>query len=704
MRVRFWGTRGSMPVALTAADVRDKLAQALVAAGGRRFESFGAAYDFAQRELPFALTHTFGGHSSCVELETGSNEYFVCDMGSGARPFGAHVLARQGGRPATVNVFMSHVHWDHIMGFPFFGPAYVPGTTIRIHGCHDILEQALRLQQAPPCFPVPFDQLAAKIEFVKLVPGETYAAGGISVTPKIQRHSGDSYGYRFEAGGKVLIYSTDSEHKLENRGEAEAFVAFFRDADLVVFDAMYSLAEVASVKADWGHSSNIVGVELCQMAGVKHLVLFHHVRSSAPAVIVDIDERSLDTLGQWPWPRSVTADLVRAISRAGPAAIGVDVLFVEPDRSVAGADAALAQAVQGGKVVLGIAGIDYRDRRFPRPPHVAPVLSSGRRELPLQQFDGQLQSRREIDRVAAGRGLISADSPDRILRRIPLVARIGKVIVPALAVEMIRIATGTQELRIDDRGGEHVDLNVGPASIPIQSDGTLNVYFGRHDAQRFVPAEDVLSGKAAAELFRDKFVLVGVSGLGLLDFQATPLGERIPGVEVHAQILEQIFDGTYLRRPTGAAWAEAALLAGVGVLFVLFVPAVRPWISFALLAAALLALAAAGILAFTTGLLLNVTAPALAALPVFPALLRATFAEADRQRRRVRDAQARVAGELEAARRIQMGLLPVPRTIFAGQTGFALDALLEPARMVGGDFYDCFMVDKDRLFLVVGDV
>ncbi|TMH99230.1 MAG: CHASE2 domain-containing protein, partial [Betaproteobacteria bacterium] len=99
--------------------------------------------------------------------------------------------------------------------------------------------------------------------------------------------------------------------------------------------------------------------------------LMPRARSSVPAVIVDIDERSLDTLGQWPWPRSVTADLVRAISRAGPAAIGVDVLFVEPDRSVAGADAALAQAVQGGKVVLGIAGIDYRDRRFPHPPHVA---------------------------------------------------------------------------------------------------------------------------------------------------------------------------------------------------------------------------------------------------------------------------------------------------------------------------------------------
>ncbi len=454
----------------------------------------------------------------------------------------------------------------------------------------------------------------------------------------------------------------------------------------------------------------LIGLESPPVAALRDTVfdgyqrLLPRVRSSAPVVIVEIDERSLDSRGQWPWPRDVTADLVRDIARAAPAAIGLDVLFVEPDRSVAGADAALAQAVQGAKVVLGIAGIDYRDRRFPHPPRAAPVRSSGQRALPLRQFDGQLQSRPEIDGAAAGRGLITTDSPDRIIRRIPLIARIGEVIVPALAVEMVRIATGTRELRIDDHGGERVDLNVGPASIPIQSDGTLNVYFGPHDAQRFVSAEEVLSGKAAAELFRDKFVLVGLSGLGLLDFQATPLGERIPGVEVHAQILEQIFDGTYLRRPTGAAWTEAALLALVGVLFVLFVPAARPWSSFVLLAAALLALAAAGILAFMAGLLLNVTAPALAAAGVFAALLGATFAEADRQRRVLREAQARLAGELEAARRIQTGLLPAPRTIFAGQTGFALEALLEPARMVGGDFYDCFMVDEDRLFLVVGDV
>jgi phosphoribosyl 1,2-cyclic phosphodiesterase len=239
MRIRFWGTRGSIPVGLTTADIRDKLAQALVAASGRRFESYGEAHDFAERSLPFALGHTFGGHTSCVEIETAGEQYFACDMGSGARAFGEHVLARQGGRPATVNVFMSHMHWDHIMGFPFFRPAYIPGNTVRIYGCHEQLERAFRQQHSAPCFPVDFRQLGAKIEFIRLAPGEAQLVEGLRVTPKLQRHSGDSYGYRFEAGGKSLVYSTDSEHKLEDRAETESFVGFFRDADVVVFDAMY---------------------------------------------------------------------------------------------------------------------------------------------------------------------------------------------------------------------------------------------------------------------------------------------------------------------------------------------------------------------------------------------------------------------------------------------------------------------------------
>ena len=117
------------------------------------------------------------------------------------------------------------------------------------------------------------EQLGASIEFVKLQPDKPYSINGMTVTPHLQLHGGDSYGYRFEKDGKTVIYSTDSEHKLENRAEAENFAAFFKDADVVIFDAMYALAEAISVKADWGHSSNIVGVELCQMARAKHLVL-----------------------------------------------------------------------------------------------------------------------------------------------------------------------------------------------------------------------------------------------------------------------------------------------------------------------------------------------------------------------------------------------------------------------------------------------
>jgi phosphoribosyl 1,2-cyclic phosphodiesterase len=279
MRVRFWGTRGSLPVALTWRDVRDRLARALVTANGQGLDTLEKAHTFAEQHLGFSLTHTFGGHTSCVELlplDAGSDEYFVCDMGSGARPFGEHVAARQGGRPATIYVFMSHVHWDHIMGFPFFGPAYVRGNHIRIHGCHEALEQAFRRQQDPPSFPVPFSQLAADIEFIPLAPGEAHELPAVTVTPQLQHHSGDSYGFRFKSRGKSIVYTTDSEHKLDDHAARRRIVEFFRDADLVIFDAMYSLAEAVSVKADWGHSSNVVGVELCQMANARRLALFHH--------------------------------------------------------------------------------------------------------------------------------------------------------------------------------------------------------------------------------------------------------------------------------------------------------------------------------------------------------------------------------------------------------------------------------------------
>lgn len=276
MIVRFWGTRGSIPVAMTSIELRKKLETAIFAALQKGLRTKDEIASFLDNDIDFSVTHTYGGHSPCVQLDDGSNEFLVCDMGSGARPLGTHILERCADKPALVNVVMSHVHWDHIMGFPFFAPAHVPGTVIRIHGCHEVLEQAFRLQQSAPCFPVEFSRMAADIEFIALQPGVSHNIGGYSVTPKLQRHTGDSYGYRFERNGKAVVYSTDSEHRPEDTAEIESFADFFQHADLVIFDAMYSLAEAASVKEDWGHSSNIVGVELAQMAEVKHLCLFHH--------------------------------------------------------------------------------------------------------------------------------------------------------------------------------------------------------------------------------------------------------------------------------------------------------------------------------------------------------------------------------------------------------------------------------------------
>ncbi len=227
--------------------------------------------------LGFDIAGTYGGHSSCVQIDIGGEEFVVLDMGSGARPFGQSMIERFGpGKPQTYHVFMSHLHWDHIMGFPFFTPIYIPGNRIVVHSCHENVEYAFRRQQRGPSFPVDFEQLGAAIRFDVLQPDTPYSIAGLTVRAKLQRHAGDSYGWRFEHEGKSVIYSTDSEHRLEDEAECAAFVDFFANADAVIFDAMYSLADAISVKADWGHSSNIVGVELCQMARARRLVMFHH--------------------------------------------------------------------------------------------------------------------------------------------------------------------------------------------------------------------------------------------------------------------------------------------------------------------------------------------------------------------------------------------------------------------------------------------
>lgn len=277
MKVTFWGTRGSLPTPLGAKAVRKKLVSALVKGAGKNLDTPEKAEAFCDQELSFAESGTFGGNSSCVQVDVGGPEYLLCDLGSGVREFSLAAIAKHGPKsPQTYHILVSHVHWDHIMGFPFFIPCFIPGNRVVIYSCHDRLEQAIRNQNHEPCFPVEFTALAAKIEFVKLEMDKAYDIAGAKVTGTRQMHGNDSYGYRIEKDGKAVVYTTDSEHKPEDKAEMQRAADFFRNADLVVFDAMYSLADSVSMKEDWGHSSNVMGVELCQMAGAKKLALFHH--------------------------------------------------------------------------------------------------------------------------------------------------------------------------------------------------------------------------------------------------------------------------------------------------------------------------------------------------------------------------------------------------------------------------------------------
>ncbi|MBB4267442.1 anti-sigma factor antagonist [Roseospira visakhapatnamensis] len=277
LRVVFWGTRGSLPTALNAQGVRGKVRAAVAAAVRAGLTPADDLDAFLDTRLPFGLRGTYGGESSCVQVDTGHAESLLFDLGSGARRFGLDCLARHGARtPRTYNIFLSHLHWDHILAFPFFAPAFIPGNRIRIHGCHETMEMALRRQQEQPSFPVDFSVFKADIAFITLTPDEPVPVAGATVTPFRQLHDGESFGYRVDRDGRSVVYSTDSEHKMADKAEVDGFVRRLAGAHTVVFDAMYSLADTFSLKEDWGHSSNVIGVDLCRMAGVSRLVLFHH--------------------------------------------------------------------------------------------------------------------------------------------------------------------------------------------------------------------------------------------------------------------------------------------------------------------------------------------------------------------------------------------------------------------------------------------
>ena len=278
MRIYFWGTRGSLPASTTFKAIQEKIFKAISISRSHTLETEDAINAFIRNELPFSIRGSYGGNTSCVEIR-GQEEFILCDAGTGLRDFGNHLLKsgemRQRGSSPVFNIFISHPHWDHIQGFPFFVPAYIPGTRINIYGCHADLKKVFETQQSAPFFPVPLKVMSAEIVFHALEPGKTYDIAGLSVHGIKQNHPGDSYGYCFLKDGKKVVYSTDAEHKQDAEHEEYEFLEFFSKADLLIFDAQYSLADAIGGKENWGHSSNLVAVELAVKSGVKRLCLFH---------------------------------------------------------------------------------------------------------------------------------------------------------------------------------------------------------------------------------------------------------------------------------------------------------------------------------------------------------------------------------------------------------------------------------------------
>jgi len=292
MEVRFWGTRGSIPASLTAENVWEKVRHALEIAREKKLDAGTDIEAFMEEELPFWVKATYGTNTPCLEIRDGER-FLLCDAGTGIRDFGNEYLRTYGSNtPGDFHIFLTHFHWDHIQGFPFFVPAYIRGNRVTFYGCHEELKKVLTLQQEPPFFPVRLKDVPAEVRFISLDPDQLHEVEGFEVLAKEQNHPGLSYGYRFERDGRTIVYSTDAEHKFDTDEEESRFSRFFDRADLLIFDAQYPLVEAVTVKEHWGHPHSYQGVELAVKARVKHLCLFHNDPSTSDK---DLDKLLLET-------------------------------------------------------------------------------------------------------------------------------------------------------------------------------------------------------------------------------------------------------------------------------------------------------------------------------------------------------------------------------------------------------------------------
>lgn len=384
-----------------------------------------------------------------------------------------------------------------------------------------------------------------------------------------------------------------------------------------------------------------------------------------PAVVVDIDEASLRELGQWPWPRTLIAELVDKLQKSGAAVIAFDILMPEPDRmspanvaqslpqideatrdkmkSLPSNDEVLAAVIARGGVVLGQTAVIAPT---PAPEETSGIATLGADPTPfLFKFAGLLRNIPALDKAAAGRGNLSlVPERDGVVRRVPLIVEAAGQKIPALTMEILRVATGAGALLINTdkvTGIQWVAIQGVPVQIPTDKNGRLWINFAPHDAARFVSAKDVMSGNFPAERFQGRVALIGTSAAGLLDLKTTPVEVDMPGVEVHAQILENIFTQALLSRPDYANGAEILITTLVGIAIVVLAPlmGVTTLLIFGFLVAAALA---NGSWYFYSqyGLLFDVSFPLIAIFVTYLTLVFINYFREQKDRRQIRSAFA----------------------------------------------------------------
>lgn len=298
MLVKFWGVRGSIPAPAPSIQIQSKIIQALHEAAARQIDlSDPEAIDRFVAGLPLSIRGTVGGNTSCITVETPAG-LVIFDTGSGIRQLGNALMEREFGKgKGEASIFFTHTHWDHIQGFPFFRPAFVPGNRLTLYHLHPHVKQVIVDQMKTEWFPVQFDHLKADMTFRRIEEDETVKVAGLEIRSKALQHPGVAYAYRVENGTSSLVLSTDGEYKNLSASHTRKYIDFYAGADVLIFDAMFSVRE-AIIREDWGHSSALIGADIARQAGVKRLVLFHHDPASEDDEVWRIHQATLEYLSQ----------------------------------------------------------------------------------------------------------------------------------------------------------------------------------------------------------------------------------------------------------------------------------------------------------------------------------------------------------------------------------------------------------------------